>query len=168
MGIMIAPHQGNKLATGPMGRLGVIFATGLGVGYFPKMPGTIGTLWGVLLFYLLRDLSLGPSLVFTLLLFGFSWIMIYFAEQRFMSHDSSKIVLDEVVGYWVSVFALPFSWPVAALSFVFFRLFDIWKPWPILQVDRRVPGAFGVILDDLVAGVYALICLRILLLFWSP
>ena len=168
MGIMIAPQRANKLARDPMGRIGIIFSTGLGVGYFPKMPGTVGTLWGVLLFYLCRNFSLGNYLVFTLLLLGISWFMIHFAEKRLRTHDSSIIVLDEVAGYAVAVFGLPFSWPLAALAFVFFRLFDIWKPWPILQVDRKVHGAFGVILDDLLAGVYALVCLRILLLFWSP
>jgi phosphatidylglycerophosphatase A len=76
--------------------------------------------------------------------------------------DASPIVIDEVVGYLVTMALVPFSWPAAAAGFVLFRLFDIWKPWPVSALDRLKSG-LGVMLDDVGAGVYGWVCLQLLL-----
>jgi phosphatidylglycerophosphatase A len=76
-------------------------------------------------------------------------------------HDHSGIVWDEIVGYLITMFFIPFDWRLVILGFLLFRLFDIWKPWPISWLDRKVSGGLGIMLDDLLAGVYALIMLQI-------
>lgn len=146
-----------------MRRLSLFFATGLGLGYLPWAPGTFGTLWGLLLFYLGRGLSAplfaGGTLGLILLAVFFS----HFAERALGGHDSSKIVIDEVVGYLVTVLFLPFNAKIAVLAFILFRLFDILKPYPIRWIDRTWGGAWGVVMDDVAAGVFANISLRVLL-----
>ena len=138
-------------------------STGLGVGYVPRIPGTVGTLWGVALYWLLQDWS---PLASGLLILAFGLVsvgVIALAEKQFPKHDSPKIVLDEVVGYLFSVWAIPFTWPHAALGFLLFRFYDILKPFPIRWVDRRCPGGWGVVLDDVLAGVFANLTLRAVL-----
>lgn len=148
-----------------MGRLAVIFASGFGVGYIPVAPGTFGSLWGIGLFWLARNLStaqfIALATVITLVAVFFS----HFAEKQLRSHDSAKIIIDEIAGYLVTVIALPFSWTTAGIAFILFRLFDIWKPFPIRQMDRKIPGAWGVVLDDVMAGVYAHLVLRMILIW---
>ena len=70
-------------------------------------------------------------------------------------HDHSGIVWDEFVGYWLTMAAVPFSWEAALWGFVVFRIFDVFKPWPIRWADRRVAGGFGIMIDDVMAGAYA-------------
>lgn len=146
-----------------MRRLSLFLATGLGLGYMPWAPGTFGTLLGVPLF--LAGKYLGPlefaGGVFLLILLAVG--VSHFAEQALGGHDSGKIVIDEVVGYLVGVLFIPFSWPAAALGFVLFRFFDILKPYPIRHIDRAWGGAWGVVMDDVLAGVFANISLRFIL-----
>jgi phosphatidylglycerophosphatase A len=91
-------------------------------------------------------------------------------EKSAQKKDPSFIVVDEVVGQWIVLLPLPFLYnlvtpdhfywffaPIAAVAFLTFRIFDIWKPWPIRNVDKNVPGGLGIMLDDVVAGIYALI-----------
>lgn len=149
------------------GKISVAISSGLGLGYLPKAPGTWGTLWGVLIFLGCQNLSLlifSGVVIMALLLAVF---FAHFAEAELKTHDSSHIISDEVVGYLVTVWGFSFSWQTAALAFVLFRLFDVWKPFPIRQVDRKMPGAWGVVLDDVVAGIYAHLGLRVLLFFWD-
>jgi phosphatidylglycerophosphatase A len=123
----------------------------------------MGTLWGVALYWLLQDWS---PLASGLLILAFGLVsvgVIALAEKQFPRHDSPKIVLDEVVGYLFSVWAIPFTWPHAALGFLLFRFYDILKPFPIRWVDRRCPGGWGVVLDDVLAGVFANLTLRAVL-----
>lgn len=131
------------------------------------MPGTYGTLWGVLLFYLGRHWPWTVWVPFTLGFILFSVFVSHFAELELGSHDHACIVIDEVAGYLVTVLALPFSWITAILAFVLFRLFDILKPPPVRQIDRGVGGAWGVVLDDVAAGVLAHLVLRGLLWVWT-
>ena len=72
-------------------------------------------------------------------------------------HDHGAIVWDEFVGYWITMFMIPVTWYWALLGFALFRLFDIWKPWPIRGLERRVKGEMGVMVDDMVAAIYAII-----------
>ena len=133
----------------------------------PFAPGTFGTLWGVLIFYLTRELPwawVAGGIVISV------FLAVYFAhvtEDILGSHDSSIIVLDEVVGYLVGVIAIPFSIKTMILGFLLFRLFDIVKPYPIRSIDRHWGGGWGVVMDDVLAGVFANICLRLILWIWG-
>jgi len=146
-----------------MRKMALWISTGLGLGYMPFAPGTFGTLWGVLLFYLFRNLSWitfsGLTLASILIAIAASSL----AEGELKTHDSSHIVIDEVVGYLVTVLVLPFNAFNAIAAFVLFRFFDILKPFPIRWVDRQVGGGLGVVLDDVVAGLFANLVLRALL-----
>lgn len=127
-------------------------ATFFGAGYSPIWPGTAGTLAAVPLAYLL--LGCGRAWLYgatvAVLLAG-TW-----AAERYCvltgTHDNRRIVIDEVAGYLLSMWAVPGSLQNLAAAFVLFRLFDTWKPWPIRVVDRRVKGGFGVMADDVCAG----------------
>lgn len=146
--------------------------TGLGLGLAPKAPGTFGTLLGVALFL---PLAFYGSLVSHLIVLCLvtvigAWATVQ-AERDYGRHDAPQVVIDEVAGYLVT--ALVFWWftplnpaaviKVAVLAFAAFRFFDILKPWPVNLIDRRCPGALGVMADDLAAGVYAFaLCVMVL------
>ncbi|MFO1462942.1 MAG: phosphatidylglycerophosphatase A [bacterium] len=150
-----------------MRRFSLWMSTGLGIGYLPFAPGTFGTLWGVLLFYLTRSLPWPLTAVGTAL---FVFLAVYWAQQaeaELGTHDSSSIVIDEVVGYLVGVVAIPFGIKTLILSFVLFRLFDIAKPYPIRYIDRHWGGGWGVVMDDVMAGVFANLSLRLIMWIWG-
>lgn len=134
-------------------------ATGFGLGYAPIAPGTFGTLAAIPLFLLLRDL---PALVYgaaVLVLFCYGVWSCGIAERYFGRHDHGAVVMDEIVGYLIAMYGAPRGWEWIAVGFVFFRVFDIWKPYPINRLDTW-PGGFGSMVDDAMAGVYALIALQ--------
>jgi phosphatidylglycerophosphatase A len=83
------------------------------------------------------------------------------ADRRLRLHDQGALVWDEVIGMWITLAAAPAPWWWMLVGFALFRLFDIWKPWPVSWADRRVHGGLGVMLDDVLAGVYALIVLQL-------
>jgi len=150
-----------------MGRICLALSSGLGVGYVPKASGTVGTLWGVLLFYLGRNLSPWWWGIGTLL-FIFAAVGLSFgAEHQLKSHDSSIIVIDEIAGYLVAVLGLAYSLQAAVLAFLLFRFFDIIKPFPIRQIDRMGKGGWSVVFDDVVAGIYANLIARGVLYLWE-
>ncbi len=129
---------------------------GFGLGAAPRAPGTFGTLLGLPCWWLLKDLPLAAYLGIVVLMFVVGvWLCSYTARALGV-HDHPAIVFDEVVGFLVAMIAAPAGWLWALAGFLLFRLFDIWKPWPIHWLDRRVHGGFGIMLDDVVAGVYAL------------
>ena len=132
-----------------------LLAFGFGSGLAPKAPGTFGTLAAVPLYLLLQPLPL--SLYLLLVAFGFvAGIWICEATSRDLGvHDHGGIVWDEIIGYWVTMSLAPAGWWWLVIGFLLFRFFDILKPWPIGWLDRRVTGGFGIMLDDLVAGLYA-------------
>ena len=138
-------------------------AFGFGTGLSPKAPGTVGTLAAIPLYLLIADL---PLLAYAgVVLAGFA-LGVYLCEQTSKDmgvHDHGGIVWDEIIGYWIALFAMPFSWVWIVAAFVAFRLFDIWKPWPIKVLDEKVHGGFGIMIDDVLAGVYALVVLQIAL-----
>ena len=150
-----------------MGRISLFLSSGLGIGYIPKASGTFGTLWGFLLYYLCRGFDPWVLWVGTPIFVLLSFVFIHFAEKQLGSHDSSIIVLDEIAGYLVAVLGISFNFWTAALGFGLFRLFDIWKPFPIGQIDRKWKGVWGVLCDDLVAGIYANLTVRIFLIIWD-
>ena len=135
-------------------------AFGFGSGAAPVAPGTFGTLMGVALYLLLPSMTWTLYLLFLLVatLVGI-WLCDRTARDIGV-HDHGGIVWDEFVGYWITMFMAPEGWPWIVAGFALFRLFDILKPWPISWLDRHVKGGFGVMVDDVLAGLMALICLQ--------
>lgn len=139
-----------------------ILALGFGSGYVPNLPGTAGTLIGVLFYFFMQPLNLVIYLVITSVLFlAGIWLCGKTAHDLGV-HDHSSIVWDEVVGYLVTMIMAPAGWLWMVLGFVLFRIFDIYKPWPVSWADRQAPGGLGIMLDDLIAGIYALAILQII------
>lgn len=137
-------------------------ALGFGAGCVPRMPGTIGTLVGVLIYIPCRDLPAPWYAAGVMLLVAAGvWICGRTATDLAV-HDHPAIVWDEVAGYLAAMIAAPRGWPWVFAGFALFRLFDIWKPWPIALLDRRIPGGLGIILDDLAAAVYTLVTMQII------
>lgn len=130
-------------------------AFGLGSGAAPKAPGTAGTLAAIPIWYLFSDWAIGPYLllIFVTTLFGI-WICGRTSRDLGV-HDHGGIVWDEFVGLWITLIAVPTGWVWVVLGFALFRVFDILKPWPIGWVDRRVSGGWGIMLDDILAGLMA-------------
>jgi len=148
-----------------MRRFILCLASNAGLGYSPIAPGTVGTLAGIPAFYLLASFP-APLYILTwsALLFLAFWAA-GAAGQIYGVTDDGRIVIDELVGYLVTVALLPFSWTNALLGFVLFRIFDITKLPPASWFDRRLKNGFGVVLDDVVAGLYGAIVLRLVLLW---
>lgn len=136
-------------------RWSTLIATGMGIGYFPLFPGTIGSLFGLFLFLLLQHLSTVTFMLFLLLLFGLGVYSSHLSESFFKKKDASQIVIDEIVAMLIVLFFLPSSLVWWTAGFLFFRLFDIMKPPPI-RMFERLPGGWGVMVDDLIAAGYAL------------
>jgi phosphatidylglycerophosphatase A len=145
--------------------LATVVASGLGLGYSPLAPGTFGAALGVVLFWLARGWPLWAHVVGTLALF-FAGVA---ASQRLATlmgkKDPGRAVVDEVAGMWVSLLALPFTPRTALLAFIAFRITDTLKPWPARQMED-LPGGWGIMADDMMAGVYANLLVRIALLVW--
>ncbi len=145
-----------------LNRLVLFLASGFYSGYAPHAPGTAGTLVGIALYILLSPLSLKLYGILTLsILFLGVWVSDRVEAIR-GEKDSSLIVIDEIAGFLVTMFGLPFHGLTVAAGFVLFRIFDIAKPFPIGMIDRRLPGGWGVMLDDIAAGIYANLVLRLL------
>ena len=135
---------------------------GLGSGLSPFAPGTAGTVVAVLLYI---PLSLLPLWAYVAVLIIGSIVGIYLCDKtsnKLGGHDNPAIVWDEFLGYWLTMLLAPTGWLWIVIGFVLFRLFDIWKPWPISVADLKVKGGFGIMLDDLIAGVYALVVLQLI------
>ena len=142
-------------------RLVLFFATGSGSGYVPVVPGTAGTLVAVVLFFVLSSLSLFLYLLTTV---AFIFISIWIAHQAailLQMKDPPPVVIDEIAGYLVTMASFPFTWQYVAAGFIIFRIFDIIKPFPAGWFDRKVAGGYGIVLDDVAAGIYANIVLQL-------
>ena len=135
-------------------------ASGFFSGYSPLIPGTTGSLIGVLVYLSLKNFRYPHYLLFLFILFFLGVWISKEAENIFKEKDSKKIVIDEIIGFLVAVFLLPFRPKFIISSFILFRLFDWWKPFPIRRAER-FKGGWGVMLDDLLAGVYTNIILQI-------
>ncbi|MEJ5360806.1 MAG: phosphatidylglycerophosphatase A [Spirochaetota bacterium] len=140
--------------------------TGLYTGYFPKGSGTVGALLALLLYVILHQLCGRYGIVANVVLVA---LLIYpaiklgdDAEIYFATKDPQEVVLDEMLGFWVTMLFHPFSWIAAVLGFFFFRLFDIIKPYPIRKLEH-FHGGLGIMIDDIIAGVYANITIAIIM-----
>lgn len=139
-------------------------AFGFGSGLSPKAPGTVGTLAAIPLYLLLVQL---PLTYYVLILVAATVAGVWLCGEsaRLLGvHDHGGIVWDEFVGFWLAMLMAPAGWVWIVVGFALFRLFDIWKPWPIRVIDRQVEGGLGIMLDDILAGVYALVVLQVLAL----
>ncbi len=141
----------------------LFFATGGGVGYLPKAPGTFGSIVGLGLVWCLKDLPLLPACVTLVVFLLLAVWSAGLAEGLLGKHDPQVVVIDEVIGMWVAVFLLPWSWQTLLAGFVLFRIFDVWKPFPVNWCQNKLPGGWGIVMDDVMAGVYAHLLLRIFL-----
>jgi phosphatidylglycerophosphatase A len=150
---------------GPIGRLGlpvghpaVLIATGFGAGLLPGMPGTWGSLvalpgaWGIR--YLLGAPGLAAAAV---LVFGIGCWAAARTARASERGDAAEIVIDEIAGQWLALVVAPLELRWYVVAFALFRLFDIAKPWPANWVDRRMKTGLGIMLDDGIAGLYALV-----------
>jgi phosphatidylglycerophosphatase A len=138
--------------------------TGLGLGLAPRAPGTWGTLLGLPLYFFWADSTWVEQLAVLTVIFYLGWWAAQRAEADLGRHDAPQVVIDEVAGYLVTMFAVPAHPGAWIFGFIFFRFFDILKPWPINVADQKIPGGFGVMADDVLAGLYAQAALRLVLL----
>lgn len=135
-------------------------AFGFGSGKAPVAPGTFGTLVGIPAYLLLQPLAIYIYVAVVAGMFGLGIWICHVTERDLGVHDHPGIVWDEIVGYLITMFLAPAGWMWIALGFVLFRLFDIWKPFPIRQIERRIQGGFGNMLDDALAAIYAWLVLQ--------
>jgi len=143
----------------------VFFVCGLGTGFAPKAPGTFGSLAAVLIWwFVLGHLSLPIQLLIIVLVTALGTWLTRRVQARYRVSDPGAIVIDEFAGQWIALLLAPMTFWGMLAAFALFRLFDIWKPWPVGALERGVPGAFGVMVDDLAAGAMALAVLQFTLL----
>jgi phosphatidylglycerophosphatase A len=137
-------------------------ALGFGSGLMPKAPGTFGTLAAIPLFILMVPLS---SIFYAAIVLFICISGIYICGKAASDagvHDHGAIVWDEIAGFLITMFMVPVSWQSVVVGFLLFRLFDIFKPWPISYIDKHVHGGFGIMFDDVLAGFFALACMHLL------
>jgi len=137
-----------------------VTAFGFGAGAMPKAPGTWGTLVAIPIFAEMAGLDLTSYLVVTTLFFVVGVWLCHVTARDLGVHDHPGIVWDEIVGYLITMIAAPAGWEWWVIGFILFRFFDIVKPWPIKWVDQHVQGGFGIMFDDVLAGLMALACLQ--------
>lgn len=152
-----------------MKNISLIISTFLGIGYFPFMPGTIGTLAAALIYLIIPDsvfASVSGNLfaLAAVLILSVLSVPFIFRSEKILGEDSGKIVIDEVFGYMIAILFLPKTLSTAVIAFVFFRIFDIFKLEPVNKL-QSLPKGWGVIADDIMAGVYANICSQIVIKF---
>jgi phosphatidylglycerophosphatase A len=148
-----------------MNRFFLFIATGFGVGYSPIAPGTLGTLIAIPIYYFLSGI---PSPLYEITLIGFFFLSVWISENAeifFGKKDDQRIVIDEIVGFLITMLWVPKTLPVIIMGFFLFRFFDILKPFPIRRMERKLKGGFGVVLDDVMAGIYANIILQVISYF---
>ena len=143
-----------------------VLAFGFGAGKMPVAPGTFGSLLAIPLYLLLENILLWQYLLAILLVTVVGIIVSDITSKDMATDDHPGIVIDEVAGMLITYILLPPGWAWLVLGFLLFRLFDIWKPFPIRQIDRNVKGGLGVMLDDLLAGIYAFLILQLCHIVW--
>jgi phosphatidylglycerophosphatase A len=131
-------------------------ASVLGLGKAPWAPGTVATLCaGVPCFLLVGHFSIVFQLLAAAIVFAAGWYTSEKTEQELNKTDPSEIVIDELCGFLIAMLGHPVTFASILAGFAFFRLFDIWKPWPLRTLEQKLAGGLGVMMDDVGAGVYA-------------
>ena len=155
-------HPHARLAARHLRDPWVLLATGFGCGLAPWVPGTIGSLLGLGVWWLLlADLPLAGRLLALTVAAAAAWGVIRQAVRKHGFGDEPAIVLDEVIGAWLALLAAPKALAPVLAGFLLFRVADIAKPWPVSWADAKVKGAAGILLDDVLAGGMAAIVLAI-------
>lgn len=150
---------------GPADKIALVLSSWFGAGLASKAPGTFGTLAAVAPVAIIKYLGVTSECIFLgILVFTALWSS-HVARNCLERDDPSEVVIDEAAGFCLSVFLLPFTWISLCLGFLLFRFFDILKPFPIGMIDRSVRGGAGIVLDDIVAGIFANIAARVILIF---
>ncbi|MFC3908713.1 phosphatidylglycerophosphatase A [Legionella dresdenensis] len=135
---------------------------GFGTGLMPTAPGTWGTLAAIPIYLLLAHCSFAVYLVLVLLMLAIGVWLVGKVSNDLGVHDHPGIVWDEVIGYLLTMATAPVGLGWMVCGFLLFRLFDIWKPWPISYVDQEIKGSFGIMLDDIMAAIPAWFILQLL------
>ena len=139
---------------------------GFGSGLIPFMPGTMGSIAAI---PLVLGAAIFASELYLLVTLAACLIGIAICENTARAlgvHDHGSIVWDEIAGMFLTFVLVPLTWQTLLAGFLLFRLFDILKPWPISWLDKHVHGGFGIMLDDIIAGLMACACLHLGLLYW--
>ena len=134
-------------------KLVMFLATGCFVGNIPFIPGTVGTLVGLPLCFILSRIDLLVAIVCTVIFIFFAIFIAHEAEGILKKEDSGCIVIDEIAGIMVTLIGLPFNLISAIAGFLLFRVFDILKPFPIRSLEKNLSGGTGIVLDDVAAGI---------------
>jgi len=157
-------------------KFNLLFLTLFNIGKIKNAPGTAASLLTCLLFLLLINIfNISIIFLFTLVIFAYSFVAINNSFDEFSSNDPQEIVIDEFVGQMLPLLAIPIYETLYLLpkiyycfaAFLLFRLFDIWKPYPISYVDNNVKRSLGIMLDDIIASFYSIIILTIIFLFFG-
>jgi phosphatidylglycerophosphatase A len=157
---VLTDTQRRALLSSPAGWL----ACGFGSGLAPVAQGTFGSLAAILPWLLLRQLSLPINLLVIAIGFAIGVWACDVAGRALGVDDHRSLVWDEFIGQWIALLpALLSPWWAVIVGFILFRLFDVWKPWPIRWLDRHLKGGMGVMVDDVVAGLFAAILLWLVL-----
>ncbi|MCX8033794.1 MAG: phosphatidylglycerophosphatase A [Thermodesulfovibrio sp.] len=140
-----------------------IISTLFFIGYFPFAPGTLASALAMITLFIFKpsDITIFLILIVTFVLGIISSDKM---EKQTNKKDASYIVIDEFAGYLIAIFLIPFTIQNLLLAFIFFRFFDILKPPPIKQIEKRIKGGLGIMIDDIIAGIMSNILLRILLM----
>ena len=140
---------------------------GFGSGLLKPAPGTWGTLAALPIWWFgLAELSWPIYLLMLLMTFAVGVFLCGYTAKALGTHDHGAIVWDEFVGVWIALALLPKTWVALLLGFIFFRIFDIIKPYPIKLLDKHVHGGFGIMIDDVLAGIFAWIGVKLCFLAW--
>lgn len=145
-----------------MDRLIVAISTGMYSGFMPKAPGTWGSLFALLPWYFCRNLHLYQYLTLLVFLFIVGFFTAGSAEKIIDQPDPGCIVIDEILGIFITLTLAPNHPAAWVIGFLLFRFFDIVKPFPVSWLDTHLHGGIGIMMDDVAAGIYAMICLQIL------
>jgi len=135
-------------------------AFGFGSGAVPKGPGTAGTAVAMVIYVLLPEMGPVSQLALIVVSFAFGVWLCEKTSNDLGVHDHGGIVWDEFVGYWITMFMAPQAWFWPLVGFALFRVLDIFKPWPVNWADREVKGGMGIMLDDVLAGIMAALCIQ--------
>ncbi len=141
----------------------LFLATGFFVGTVPFAPGTFGSIVGLPVCFLISRLNIYQSVIYTLLFIFFAIWVAAAAAKILKKEDPAEIVIDEIAGLIVTFVGLPFTLKTAIAGFIIFRAFDILKPFPIRTLEKKVAGGAGVVLDDVMAGIYGNLILRLVM-----
>ncbi len=136
---------------------------GFGSGLAPFAPGTFGTLAAIPLYLMLQTLPLTSYLLITMIALLVGFYLCGETAKALGVHDHPGIVWDEIVGFFITMAAAPLDWKWVIAGFLLFRLFDIIKPWPIKWIDQKMSGGTGIMLDDVLAGIFAWIVLQVII-----